>query len=62
MHTEDSNYSFEPNSASFKLIRRFAKQLRMTRDDAVLLGAQLRLEMKRHERNLVRDRKRPSAA
>ena len=62
MNTTNGNYLLQPNSASAILIRRFAKRLRLTRDDAVLLAAQLRLEIRQHELGIVRDRKRPSAA
>ena len=56
------SYPLGANSASLKLIRRYAKRLRVTRDDVVLLGAQIRLEIKQHELGLVRNRRRPSAA
>ena len=62
MYTKTENYPLQAGSASHLLIRRYAKQLRMTRDDAVLLGAQIRLEIKRHQLGFVRDRKRRSAA
>ena len=62
MYMTNGNYSLDPNSASYALIRRFAKRLRLTRDDAVLLGAQLRLEIRQHDLGIVRETKRPRAA
>ena len=49
MDQEIENYPLEAGSASFKMIRRYAKQLVLTRDDAVLLRSQLRIELTQHE-------------
>jgi hypothetical protein len=62
MQTENTKYLFEPDSASLKLIRRYARQLRLSSDDAVLLKAQIALELKQHQLGYVRTKKRPVAA
>jgi hypothetical protein len=62
MQTETTKYFFEPSSASLILIRRYARQLRLGSDDAVLLGAQLALELKQHQLGYVPMKKRPAAA
>jgi hypothetical protein len=62
MQTENAKYFFEPSSASLKLIRRYARRLRLSSDEAVLLKAQLALELRQHQLGYVRAKKRPTAA
>jgi hypothetical protein len=62
MRIGDTKYFFEPSSASLKLIRRYARRLRLSSDEAVLLKAQLALELRQHQLGYVRAKKRPTAA
>jgi len=62
MNTRKGIYLLEPSSASLTLIRRYARQLRLSTDDAILLRAQLGLELRQHQLGYVRVKKRPSAA
>ena len=55
-------YLLEPRPASQILIYSFARRLRLTVDDAVLLGAQLALGPRPHRLSIVREKTRPSAA
>ena len=62
MQTGNTKYLLEPSSASQILIRRFARRRRLTVDDAVLLTAQLGLELRQHRLSIFRVKKRLSAA
>jgi hypothetical protein len=62
MRIGNTKYLFEPDSASLKLIRRYARRVRLSLDDAVLLRAQLALELRQHQLGYVRAKKRPTAA
>ena len=62
MNTSKGTYLLEPSSASLKLIRRYARQFRLSSDDVVLLGAQIALELRQHQLGYVRAKKRPTAA
>jgi hypothetical protein len=62
MQTENTKYLFEPDSASMRLIRRCARQLCLSSDDAVLLKAQLALELRQHSLGYVRKKRQASAA
>ena len=62
MNTRTKNYLLQPNSASAILIRRFAQRLRLSIEDAVVLRAQLGIEIRQHQLGIVRAKKRPSAA
>ncbi len=62
MRIGDTKYFFEPSSASLKLIRRYARRLRLSSDDAVLLKAQLGLELRQHQLGYVRKKRQSSAA
>jgi hypothetical protein len=62
MQIGTEKYFFEPSSASLKLIRRYARRLRLSSDDAVLLKAQLGLELRQHQLGYVRKKRQSSAA
>jgi hypothetical protein len=62
MNKCSGTYLLEPDSASLTLIRRYARQFRVSSDDAVLLRAQLALELRQHQLGYVRTKKRPAAA
>ena len=62
MNTSKGTYLLEPDSASLTLIRRYARQFRVSSDDAVLLRAQLALELRQHQLGTVPMKKRPAAA
>jgi hypothetical protein len=62
MQTANAKYPLEPGSASLILIRRYARQLRLSFEDVVLLRAQLGLEIRQRELGIVPMRKRPTAA
>jgi hypothetical protein len=62
MNKCSGTYLFEPTSASLILIRRYARQFRLSSDDAILLRAQIALELRQHQLGYVRAKKRPSAA
>ncbi len=62
MQTGNTPYFFEPSAASLILIRRYARRLRLSSDEAVLLKAQLALELRQHQLGYVRAKKRPTAA
>ena len=62
MQTEKTPYPLEPNSASLVLIRRYARRVRLSFDEAILLRAQLALEIRQRELGIVRTKKRPYAA
>jgi hypothetical protein len=62
MNKCSGTYLLEPDSASVILIRRYARRLRLSFEDAVLLRAQLALELRQHQLGYVRAKKRPAAA
>ena len=62
MQAKMQRYFLEPGSASFKLICRYARRRRLTVGDAVLLRAQLALELKQHQLGIRPQAKRQRQA
>jgi hypothetical protein len=62
MQAGTAKYFFEPSSASLILIRRYARQFKLSSHDAILLRAQLRLELRQHQLGYVRNKRQSSAA